>query len=1211
MYKWPKNLQSAEAVYDENEFGSGGYYPIGANNMWHSGIHIETKETDISNLGQEQAVYPLFDGKIVAYRISSEYKELNKPSIISDRAYNSLSLSEQMHYTKFESLTHGKQYYELTAENDADRKHVVSNSFVLMSHEINIPELKNELLQFYTLYTNLAPVNDNEYLQKYDDYADIEDTSSLEFNTTSFYHHWQYKLSNSNGLNVFKYISNSEKDVYNKARFRSNRKSSETLEQVLNLEIFDNCSISFSRTSPYEPPITGIEIHKEASIIENISLTIDDYLPLFRENKAGGQAIGRIKLKEPLELNQEKIKEIYNSKNYTITKEVGANNPKCINKFEVEYEETICYIKEEYLKEGSNYYKEIYHADRIYSFIGNVAGLPDSLPQITLDDQLEPIDNLVTNDCFKRRDNDDKTPAGYVKFTRYIQEKLLSREIDIKDCKVKTLIATIERNQTNTDLFESIEGIQLYDRYGQPISLLQKDDEFYIDQQDSKEFFTTNNKAMIACYLPTAEHKNDKLRYIENAYDTKNTFKVKLINFDNLDEIKNVDHAALVEQSIGYPALNARKTLRSYDVSLILDKDLFEDYKLKDKNDINNTYIYNINNHHVDLYRNSWSPDVTDKIFLPTHTKYTLESQVSHGHEYYKLTVHSIRIYFEKTNAVEEVKKEKEVVKEIKIGSLSKMYIIYNQIELSEDNKLKVTIRKDDEIEELIKLIEPSLLRVPKLDSISVISRGSGKEYACNIDVNLTLYLLTKQSLTLGDQIDTNGDTHIIQYSSKRLKHSYTKTIDENLDLSSYNTFSVLDSDDTYLKVQNTEYLIKERDVRRYKVPIFDWENDFFTRVTDPSPDDIFCDRRDIVKEVDHKNQGFLFLKRGDNFITSNELHMIYGPHPIENSRIHREMMRKIICKHPSELNKNLYDNISDKFKEKFGFTLTSLTENRLKTHAEYADIWEGNSKLSSLAESDNCLWFAHPIYFIEHLRKAKVIDEPNKFKGHTFTRTNYKEPSEGVNIPLKEFRCVDNPGFMPEEYSLTQWFNEKPSDNDEDDYRHEGVDLAVAHSKSGEIPIKALIRGKVIWTHDYGNYHYGKCVIIQASQKYNGLNRYFLLGHLHKRYIPKVGSICVPGDIVGYIGNTGHCHTSWNWSEDKQQMIQGVDYNLEGNDFLKTREHGGGAHLHLQLFLSDKEEKEFVEHLRYLTPNVLLEKYYICNPFIYNDIYWDIRGKL
>ncbi|MCP4294668.1 MAG: hypothetical protein GY786_03585, partial [Proteobacteria bacterium] len=97
-------------LYKQNYDGDAGWYPIGANNRWHSGIHLH-------DLGDDLAIRAIADGDIIAYRVTSEEAELE---------------------TTYKIESDGK---------DVDRKlttATISNNFVLIRHKITSKKKKEK-----------------------------------------------------------------------------------------------------------------------------------------------------------------------------------------------------------------------------------------------------------------------------------------------------------------------------------------------------------------------------------------------------------------------------------------------------------------------------------------------------------------------------------------------------------------------------------------------------------------------------------------------------------------------------------------------------------------------------------------------------------------------------------------------------------------------------------------------------------------------------------------------------------------------------------------------------------------------------------------------------------------------------------------------------------------------------------------------------------
>lgn len=214
----------------------------------------------------------------------------------------------------------------------------------------------------------------------------------------------------------------------------------------------------------------------------------------------------------------------------------------------------------------------------------------------------------------------------------------------------------------------------------------------------------------------------------------------------------------------------------------------------------------------------------------------------------------------------------------------------------------------------------------------------------------------------------------------------------------------------------------------------------------------------------------------------------------------------------------------------------------------------------AGLKTADPKIFGTNSFYFVCAPYFYNKMDELGLFEFNP-----YEKDSVSVPFPMK-----NNPGFIPDGYfSFTQNFNVYVNEN----YSHEGVDLAVGAENCGLIGIKSGISGEVIIEGDKGNYSYGCFIVIQANEKYEGKYRYYLLGHLDRTKRHKhEGDIVFPNDIVGYIGNTGHCKSG------------GIDMNgdYDSPEERKAREDGRGAHLHLQLYLTDKDPKTFIKDMEF-----------------------------
>jgi hypothetical protein len=112
---FPVAGKDAEAHYALNEGGEGGFFPIGSNNFWHGGIHLDA--------GQDPIV-AIADGEVVAYRINKRSIEVKLGG-------------EPMRY---------------------------SNSFVLIRHERYTP--KGAKIELFSLAIHLLPFEEYTAEQK-------------------------------------------------------------------------------------------------------------------------------------------------------------------------------------------------------------------------------------------------------------------------------------------------------------------------------------------------------------------------------------------------------------------------------------------------------------------------------------------------------------------------------------------------------------------------------------------------------------------------------------------------------------------------------------------------------------------------------------------------------------------------------------------------------------------------------------------------------------------------------------------------------------------------------------------------------------------------------------------------------------------------------------------------------------------------------------
>ena len=284
-------------------------------------------------------------------------------------------------------------------------------------------------------------------------------------------------------------------------------------------------------------------------------------------------------------------------------------------------------------------------------------------------------------------------------------------------------------------------------------------------------------------------------------------------------------------------------------------------------------------------------------------------------------------------------------------------------------------------------------------------------------------------------------------------------------------------------------------------------------------------------------------------YLTWNFLKFIYdGKKDIEAALQMPLEYRKCVCKHPIEWDVSVIENLMKEKQDKETDLISIKTEyfSYLKEVARITDVW--NEGLSKVFKT-NSLFFANPIYFINHFERCGVF-EINPY----------------INLTYEGVKVKNNPGFAPylgnnhgiNGYAQMTWeFNGTTTANGGSTY-HAGLDFAIDFHKCDTIPIHSLIQGKVIAAIDYGNESFGNCIVVQSSIN---PNYYYIIAHMSRnKPCLKTGDEVFPGKTVGYVGNTGKQYTSWYRTTDGKDEKR--DLQLINNS---DRKYGYGAHLHLQ----------------------------------------------
>ena len=117
----------------------------------------------------------------------------------------------------------------------------------------------------------------------------------------------------------------------------------------------------------------------------------------------------------------------------------------------------------------------------------------------------------------------------------------------------------------------------------------------------------------------------------------------------------------------------------------------------------------------------------------------------------------------------------------------------------------------------------------------------------------------------------------------------------------------------------------------------------------------------------------------------------------------------------------------------------------------------------------------------------------------------------------------------------------------------------------------------------DQGDSHYGLSLLIKGNRQEDGKNLFYLIAHL-SRYETGIdeGSTVSPGQIVGYVGNTGNCYTDGHEVTSDERLA------------------GKGAHLHLSVYKTEVTKGEKLFTNTYITKYKVNDKWKsdMVNPF-------------
>lgn len=665
---------------------------------------------------------------------------------------------------------------------------------------------------------------------------------------------------------------------------------------------------------------------------------------------------------------------------------------------------------------------------------------------------------------------------------------------------------------------------------------------------------------------------------------------------DGLTHFLN-DKESFSTNIIGVPGLDKKQ--RYFDYVLILDKDLnsFTYDKSKSKDLFlgikSGTTIYGRQ------LTNSLQSIPYEELFIPKHTSFEICEYSKDGENLAKfVSLKSFRVYLQTSGGLKGTNFIAE--KKYEINDCSKIW--FSTGEFIDFSKEKNTLPKTQQF--LYDILKHPLQSL-KGTSVTVVNVTNKGQPAINVYLKneKKFWIINDDgSFAQNDGIIKKEQLSIKAYSMNPYIYNFSpiSVSDEFRKSITYveNDIYKAANNKIYFKAigNSSNYFIDENTKNDCFKNCYDWKEWFFNYK--PSDENSLQSENTSLTqnlidwyEERRKKYGWLSIVLSPwwetlSYLTWKFLKLIYdGKKDVQASEQMPIEYRKCICKHPIEWNFSIIEKLSNakQAKETDQKTVKSEFFTYLKDVAKATDIWE--TGLSKIFPS-NSLFFANPIYFINHFERCGV------FEFNPYSELTY----EGVKVK-------NTPGFAPylgetqgiNGYSQMTWeFNGTTTANGGTTY-HAGLDFAIDFHKCGTIPIHSLIQGKVIAAIDYGNENFGNCIVVQSS-----LNPtyYYIVAHMDRtKDSLKDGDSVYPGKTVGYVGNTGKQFTSWYRTEDGKDEQRSIQLINESD-----RKYGYGSHLHLQFIKSEKSIIGNGKNGKYLITPV--------NPSSYNPIDYSEKWK-
>lgn len=1205
MIKLPLNMTSAIQVHKNNVKFDGGFFPIGENNFWHGGIRLKDDNGD-------EPIYPIAEGKIIAYRLSEDYEYLPLPNQIKHDEKVKLDKGElKKHpYTK-QVILGGKNYYQMKGRVDDEMEKMLqkemglyfSNNFVLIEHELKTPNECRDgngkgIIKFYTLYMHLKPdsaYNYPEEFVKIDRYEESLDSDLLY--RKPFYREWNFKLDvarDTKGVKVFNSLDDKSKkavlpfgkniwikdevhggyvefgyrdddNVWNNAVIKKN-----------NIEKIDyKGNVHYYKTTE-EIPVYHLK--KPDLQVGTLKKGID-WIKMGEQVSYKGKLTNKVKIKTYFEnitdrravkgfipvkflkyhytnkrygIHFYKVKQDYILREYTKTTEVIKY------KLDTEYKyydrmdnctKKIIFRKEASLSSADLFKEGKSNELKIYKYI-------------YLDGETK-ADEVV-----EVSEEDLTSKDEYIDW--FDKEKIYAGDI-VKVIKPPKDIGNVtDQFYVETHLFFNVQELlvdksKLTWRRGEQWQIKQdaNEDITVLEDKGLRFFSSPKETAIVNRVVPKGQEFKlfDELGYFKQGKG------FKLI--DTQEKVNNVNYIDLGSKD---DILTSNSILSDFKVdgNINIIKDGYKvspDIILGYAGD----FLHQRNMYHLELFFAEDKLDFIDNPAGDSITRYTFP-EGTRG--FYTM---------EQVKPTQQYLPSRTKMKIItpKDQQDSPPFVNAREVELEEvrvfikEDKIKVDKKKKD-FELLVKEIDSVYFYITEEKKLVKITDKSELklEFTQNNGFNCFSYKFKGEKPKGWILIDKVGFTELeddiielvtpIEPPKDIEKDGLSGWFEENPEAIKFNPEDFQLSDE--VKVLSRE-LVKKHGVDG-KIYLGVKAGSYGTKwfLEDKLEEMVASENLfewknyfEKMEETEDLEPGKCDLKDlvrkieyagGKDAVVDGTLSYGEVRNAVQKDSI-AEMLNRLIVKHPTEWHPAIYEEVEEVLRRKIK---PAYIRNNVKTTVDKLCWWNGISGIKDFPDTSGCtnLFFAHPARFVEHIAEMKMGNF-NPYGGKRIT-SSFSGRMEDV---------FDNPGFAVytgkgpyKGYtSNTGIFN----DGYRVDWNHEGVDFTT--NQVNGLDVHCLIYGTVVVTG--WNLYYGPFVIVQAA---DDPQKFFLAGHLSSIAV-EVDQVVVPKMLIGKSGEEGA-------------------YSL-------------GPHLHVSVFVIDDEEVgKIAKRTKGDNFDVFNYKLYCRNPF-------------